>query len=63
MILVDASLVHVHNTKTIKLYQNQTKECKVVFKKRPLMDYLDSLFMDTRYLFIYFRINIGILTH
>jgi hypothetical protein len=50
MILEDAPLVHVHNTKKIKkkhggvvVSEPETKEYKVVFKKRRLMDNFDSL--------------------
>jgi len=50
MILEDAPPVHVHNSKKIKMKhggiivsESETKEYKVVFKKRRLMDNFDSL--------------------
>jgi len=50
MILEDAPPVHVHNAKKIKrkhggvvVSEPETKEYKVVFKKRRLMDNFDSL--------------------
>jgi len=48
MILKDTIQVHVHNTKKIKrkhggVYVPETKEYKVVFKKRRLMDKFESL--------------------
>jgi len=50
MILEDAPTVHVHNAKKIKrkhggivVSEPETKEYKVVFKERQLMDNFDSL--------------------
>ena len=50
VILEDAPPVHVHNPKNIKgkhggmvVSEPETKEYKVVFKKRRLMDKFDSL--------------------
>ena len=50
MILEDATPVHVHNAKKIKrkhggvvVSEPETKEFKVVFKKRRLMNNFDSL--------------------
>jgi hypothetical protein len=50
MILEDATPLHVHNPKKIKrkhccvvVSEDETKENKVVFKKRRLMDNHDSL--------------------
>jgi len=63
MILEDALPVHVHNAKKIKRKHGgivgselKTKEFKVVFKKRRLIDNFDSLpygFYLFIYLFIY----------
>jgi len=67
MILEDAPPVHVHNAKKIKrkhggivVSELETKECKVVFKKRRLMDNFDStiwilviFYLLIVYLFLY----------
>jgi len=59
MILEDAQPVHVHNPKNNKrehgnivVSKPETKEYKVFFKKRLLMDNYDSL-VDISILFIY----------
>jgi len=43
--------------------EQETKEYKVVFKKRRLMDNIDLNHMDSNNLFIYFCINRDVLTH
>jgi hypothetical protein len=63
MILEDATALHVHNPKKIKrkhggvvVSEAETKEYKVFFKKRRLMDKHDSLpygQYSVYYLFIY----------
>jgi len=73
MILEDAPPVHVHNPKKDKrkhggivVSESHTKECKVAFKKRRLMDNFDSLaygYLLFIYLFIYLFTNRGALTH
>jgi len=65
MILEDAPPVHVHNSKKIKRKHGgivaselETKDYKVIFKKRRLMDNFDSTIWILVIYFIYLFISV-----